>query len=278
MKNVCVITGGGSGMGLATARILGKENYIIICGRTVEKLESAVDELKAAGIESEAFPGDIRNAESTERLAARAKAIGKVTSLINAAGLSPHMADAATIMETNALGTINVDESFYEVMEEGSCVINIASMAAYFIPKFIIPTKDYGLSGTSKELFMKKMMTRVNMMPKRQRAGLSYSVSKNFVVWYTKANTVKFGQKGIRMLSVSPGSFNTPMGDAERVDAEPMTKYAAVKRMGNVKEIAQLLAYLTDEKLGYLTGTDIICDGGLVASGYNPAKKQQKLM
>jgi len=274
MKNVCVITGGGSGMGLATARILGKDNHIVICGRTVAKLESAITFLKAEGIEAEAFPGDVGNAESTKKLAARAKELGKVTSLINAAGLSPHMADAGTIMETNALGTININEAFYEVMGEGSRIINVASMAAYFIPKFILPAKDYGLSNTDKERFMKKMMARVNMMPGKQRPGLSYSISKNFVVWYSRTNAGKYGQKGIRVVSVSPGSFNTPMGEIERVDAEPMTKFGAIKRMGHVEEIARLFAHLTDERLGYLTGTDIICDGGLVASGYDPAKRK----
>ncbi|MDS0526983.1 SDR family oxidoreductase [Clostridium sp. SHJSY1] len=273
MKKVCVITGGGSGMGLGTAKILGKENYIIIVGRTRKKLEDAIEELREDGIEATSFACDISNRESVEKLAKRAREIGVISSVIHAAGMSPHMGDAQTIMEANAIGTININEAFFNVMEEDSCIIDVASMSAYLTPKFIMPTKNYKYSRIDKEFFMKKMMARVNFFPKKARSGVAYGISKNFVVWYAKTDAAKFGEKGIRVLSVSPGSFETPMGELEKDEVESLIKYCAIKRLGKVEEIANLLAFCASDKAGYLTGVDILCDGGCVASGCNPLKK-----
>jgi NAD(P)-dependent dehydrogenase (short-subunit alcohol dehydrogenase family) len=272
MKKVCVITGGGSGMGLATAKIIGKECYIIIVGRTVKKLEKALKELEAEGIEAEAYACDISDRVSVDKLAAHAKKIGTISSVIHAAGMSPHMGEPRKIMEANALGTINMNEAFYDVMEEGSCIIDVSSMSAYLTPKLIMPVKGYKYSRIDKEIFMKKMMARVNLFPKNQRSGVAYSISKNFVIWYAKTDAAKFGQKGIRVLSITPGAFETPMAELEKDDTAGFINYCAIKRLGHVEEIANLFAFCASNKAGYLTGADIVCDGGCVASGVNPLK------
>jgi NAD(P)-dependent dehydrogenase (short-subunit alcohol dehydrogenase family) len=272
MKKVCVITGGGSGMGLSTAKILGKDNYIIIVGRSVKKLEKALAELKAQGIEAESYACDISNSASVEVLAGYAKSIGTISSVIHAAGMSPHMGEARTIMEANALGTINMNEAFYNVMEEGSCIIDVSSMSAYLTPKFIMPERSYRYSRINKETFMKKMMARVNLFPKKLRASVAYGISKHFVIWYAKTDAAKFGEKGIRVISITPGNFETPMAELEKDEASNYTKHCAIKRFGYVEEIANLFAFCASDKCGYLTGVDIICDGGCVASGCNPLK------
>jgi NAD(P)-dependent dehydrogenase (short-subunit alcohol dehydrogenase family) len=273
MKNVCVITGGGSGMGLATAKLMGKNHYIIICGRSVNKLENAVSELKAEGIEVEAYACDVSDFINIEKLANHAKKVGKVKAVIHAAGMSPHMGDAKKIMEANALGTININNAFYNVMEEGSCIIDVSSMSAYLTPKIIMPVRLYKYSVMDPDLFMKKIMKRVNLFPEKVRAGVSYGISKHFVIWFAKQDAARFGAKGVRVLSVSPGNFETPMGELEKEEADLYTKYCAIKRFGHVREIASLFAYCASEEAGYLTGVDILCDGGLVASGINPLKK-----
>lgn len=273
MKNVCVITGGGSGMGFATAKMLGKENYLIIVGRSRKKLENALEELWNEGIEAEIFVCDISDNGSVYRLAARAREIGRITSVIHAAGLSPHMGDAKTIMEANVLGTIYINEAFYEVMEEGSCLIDVSSMSGYLVPEFIMPKKKYKYSRSDKNLFLKKMMARVNLFPKKLRASVAYGISKNFVIWYAKTDAAKFGKKGIRVLSVSPGSFETPMGEVEKESVEEYIQLCAIKRPGRVEEIANLFAFCVSNKASYLTGVDILCDGGCIASGAKPIKR-----
>lgn len=273
---VCVITGGGSGIGLATAREMGKEHYIIISGRTVTKLDGAIKELHDLGVEAEAFMCDVSSRESVIALAERAKKIGKISSVIHAAGLSPNMGNAETIMEVNALGTINVNEVFYDYMDDGGCIVDVSSMSAYLLPKLIIPQTCYPLSRQDPERFMKKMMQRINLFPRAMRASIAYGISKNFVIWYAKTDAVKFGRKGLRVLSVSPGSFETPMGEAEKEGVEGYLEYSAIKRAGKVEEIAPLFKMCTDHRLGYLTGVDILCDGGLIASGVGPFQVKKK--
>lgn len=273
MKNVCVITGGGSGMGLATARLMGKDNYIIICGRSVKKLENAVIELQSEGIEIEAFACDVSDYKSVEKLANHAKETGRIQAVIHAAGMSPHMGDAKQIMEANALGTININNAFYKVMEEGSCIIDVSSMSAYLTPKLVMPVRLYKYSVQDPELFIKKIMKWVNLFPSKVRGGVSYGISKHFVIWFAKQDAARFGKKGVRVISVSPGNFETPMGELEKEEADTFTKYCAIKRFGHVDEIASLFAYCASPSAGYLTGVDILCDGGLVASGINPLKK-----
>jgi NAD(P)-dependent dehydrogenase (short-subunit alcohol dehydrogenase family) len=272
MKKVCVITGGGSGMGLATSKIIGKDNYVIIVGRSVKKIENALIELRAEGIEAESFACDISDSASVEVLAGHAKSKGTISSVIHAAGMSPHMGEARTIMEVNALGTINMNEAFYNGMEEGSCIIDVSSMSAYLTPNFIMPERCYKYSRINKETFMKKMIARINLFPKKVRAGVAYGISKHFVIWYAKTDAAKFGQKGIRVISITPGNFETPMGELEKDKASYYTKHCAIKRFGYVEEIANLFAFCASDKCGYLTGVDIICDGGCVASGCSPLK------
>jgi NAD(P)-dependent dehydrogenase (short-subunit alcohol dehydrogenase family) len=119
---------------------------------------------------------------------------------------------------------------------------------------------------------MAKMMQRVNLFPKKNRSGIAYGISKNFVIWYAKTDAEKFGKKGIRVVSVSPGLFETPMGEVERDISEDFIDQCAIKRYGKVEEIAHLFKYIADEKLAYLTGVDILCDGGCIASGVNAKK------
>ncbi|HHV08729.1 MAG TPA: SDR family oxidoreductase [Clostridiales bacterium] len=274
MKKICVITGGGSGMGYATAKLLGEQGYyIIIVGRTVKKLEAAIEELHDMGIEAEAFSCDISDYNSTKLLAKTARERGEVKIVIHAAGLSPQMGDAHKIMEANALGTINVNDAFYEVMREGGCIIDTSSMSAYMTPQFIMPRHGYKYSRTDRNKFMKKMMNRVNLFPKKVRSGVSYAISKSFVIWFARTDAERFGKKGVRVLSVTPGFFETPMGDLEKEEAATYLKYSAIKRMGRPEEIAALFAAAADERMGYLTGTDILCDGGCIASGCNPLKR-----
>lgn len=275
MKNICVITGGGSGMGLATARWMGKDYHVIICGRNAKKLESAVDELQKDGIEVEAFACDISEYTSVEKLAKYAKEKGKVSAVIHAAGMSPNMGTAEQIMNANALGTIHVNNAFYNVIEDGACIIDVSSMSAYLTPKIIMPVGLYKLSVSDPTLFMKKMMKRVNLFPDKVRTGVAYGISKHFVIWFAKQDAARFGKKGARVISISPGNFETPMGELEKEEGDAYTKYCAIKRFGHVDEIASLFAYCASSNAGYLTGVDILCDGGLVASGVNPLRKNK---
>ncbi|MNP19558.1 Short-chain reductase protein NovJ [compost metagenome] len=261
-------------MGFATAKVMGKEGYhLILVGRTANKLDNAVEELKTMDIEAEAFSCDISDRKSTQLLAEYALARGAVKAVIHAAGMSPHMGDAQQIMEVNALGTININDAFFEVMQEGSCIIDTSSMSAYLTPQFLMPKRCYRLSRIDRHKFIQKMMRRVYLFPSKVRAGVAYSISKNFVIWFAQTDAARFGEKGVRILSITPGNFETPMGELEKDEAMSYVKYNAIKRLGNVDEIAALYVACVDDRMGFLTGADIICDGGCIASGYRPFRR-----
>ncbi len=217
MTKVCVITGGGSGIGLCTARLMVQEGYYtILCGRTASKLESAVNQLRENGGQAEAYPCDVSDRESCFALARHAEECGDVQVLLHIAGLSPHMGDPEMIMAGNALGTVNINDAFYEVMAPGGCVIDTSSMSAYLTPEILMPRGAYKYARTDREKFMKKMMSRVNLLPKNTRSGAAYSISKHFVIWFAKTDAARFGEKGVRVLSVTPGNFETPMVNLEK--------------------------------------------------------------
>jgi NAD(P)-dependent dehydrogenase (short-subunit alcohol dehydrogenase family) len=267
MRDVVVITGGAGGMGLAAAKIVGRDHAVVICDVNQERLTAAAAQLADAHIECTAVVCDVTNTTSVAELVATASTVGPITSVIHTAGVSPSMGAAELIMRINAVGTVNVNEAFLPLSRAGFAIVNVASMAAHMLPAALIPTRRFDYALREQNLFMQKMMAVCRLAPRKLRPGLAYSLSKSFVVWYCKSQVARFGRQGARILSVSPGSIDTAMGRLEEQGgAGTMADYSALKRFGTPEEIAELLAFCASEKAGYLTGVDILCDGGVVAS------------
>ncbi|MBO5223865.1 MAG: SDR family NAD(P)-dependent oxidoreductase [Clostridia bacterium] len=276
MKNVCVITGGGSGMGLAAAKFMPKDKIIVLSGRTVAKLEKAVNELKELGYEAYPFACDTSKRESVKALAQYCASLGEIKNVINCAGLSPAMADQEKILRVNALGTVYVNQEFSALMKPGSVIVDVSSNSAYILPSFIIPKKAYALAETDEEGFVKKLIKRSNMAKgDYQRSGFAYSLSKNFVVWYAKKCAFEYGHKGIRVVSLSPGLIATDMGNLEAKDGGMLIPMSCEERMGKPEELGFAIATVADERNGYLAGVDVLCDGGST-NGMKEFKKKKK--
>ena len=268
MKNICVVTGAGSGMGLGAAKLIGKEQdqKVIIIGRTVSKLESALQELTALGIEAEAYPCDASDRESVKKLAAYAAAQGNVKTVVHAAGVSPHMAGGEKIFTINAIGTINIDEELGAVMQSGGVILNVASMSAYMLPNASQMVPLYKLGLTSSDMLLAGFKQMLTQVPEAMQAGTAYTVSKNFVKWYTARMALRYGKKGIRVVSISPGTIATPMGKLEGEDAASFALAGASGRVGEVEEIARMMAFMVSDECSYLNGVDILYDGGSIAA------------
>ena len=274
MKDVVVITGGGSGMGLAAAKYMAKDKIIIVTGRTMAKLEKAVSVLNELGFEAYAHTCDTSARESVRELAAFAAEKGNVKNVINAAGLSPNMADPEKLLRVNALGTVYVNQEFSKVMKSGSVIVDISSNSAYVLPKFLISRKVYALAETDEEAFIKKNLKKANLAKgDYQKAGFAYALSKNFVVWYAQKCAFDFGPRGIRVCSLSPGLIATDMGKLEEKEGGSMLRFAAEERMGTPDELGFAIASVADERNGYLAGVDVLVDGGSInGKGFRPAK------
>lgn len=276
MANVCVITGGGSGMGLEAAKFMPKDKIIVISGRTQSKLDKAVEELKALGYMAYGKTCDTSNRESVKELVAFCKELGEIKNVINSAGVSPAMKGTQeNILRINALGTVYINEEFSKEMNAGSVIVDVSSNSAYILPNMIIPKKAYKLAETDEDAFLKKLIKRSNLAKgEYQRKGFAYSLSKNFVVWYAKKCAFEYGKKGIRVVSLSPGLIATDMGNLEKEDGGMLIPFSAEERMGKPEELGYALATVADERNGYLAGVDVLCDGGST-NGMKEFKKKK---
>ncbi len=275
MAKVCVITGGGSGMGLEAAKFMPKDKIIVLSGRTEAKLKKAVAELSALGFEAYAKTCDTSKRESVKALVSYAVSLGEVKTVINSAGLSPAMADPETIVRVNALGTVYMNEEFSKVMKKGSVIVDVASNSAYVLPKFLINKKVYALADQDEEKFVAKIVKKAKLAKgDYQRSGFAYALSKNFVVWYAKKCAFDYGPKGIRVVSLSPGLIATDMGNLEAKDGGMLIGFSTEERMGKPEELGYALATVADERNGYLAGVDVLCDGGST-NGMQEFKKKK---
>jgi NAD(P)-dependent dehydrogenase (short-subunit alcohol dehydrogenase family) len=268
MNRVSVITGGAGGMGLATATIVGRDHALVLCDVRQERLTAAAATLQDLGMRPTVVHCDVTDGGAVTDLLDTATGLGTLASVIHTAGVSPSMGPADYVMRTNAVGTVNVNEAFYAIAGEGSVIVNVASMAAHMLPAELIPTAQFPLAlHGDADAFMDAMLTACEIAPEEARSGIAYAVSKSFVRWYSQSQAERFNARGLRIVSVSPGSVDTEMGRLEeQAGAGAMVADAAVPRWGKAEEMAELLAFCASDKAGYLTGTDILNDGGVIAS------------
>jgi NAD(P)-dependent dehydrogenase (short-subunit alcohol dehydrogenase family) len=267
MNRVSVITGGAGGMGLATAKIVGRDHTVILCDVRQDRLTTAAATLEGLGVTATAVNCDVTDRRAVADLLGTASNLGALASVIHTAGVSPSMGPVDYIMRTNALGTLNVNEAFYTAAGEGAVIVNVASMAAHLLPAEMVPLDQFPLALHDADGFMDATLTTCNIVPEEARSGLAYAVSKSFVKWYSQSQAERFTARGLRIVSVSPGSIDTEMGRLEeQAGAGAMVANAAVPRWGKPEEMAELLAFCASAKAGYLTGADILNDGGVIAS------------
>lgn len=276
MQQVSVITGGAGGMGLATAKVIGRDHHVVLCDVRQDRLDSALAELTRQGVASTIINCDVVDRAAVTGLLESAARLGPLVSVIHAAGVSPSMGDAGYVLRTNAVGTFNVNEAFRDIAAEGAAIVNVASMAAHLIPESLVPTAQFPLAFDDEGRFLDAMASACAVVPQEARSGLAYALSKSFVKWYSSSQAERFTRRGLRIVSVSPGSIDTEMGRLEeQAGAGAMVADASVPRWGTAEEMADLLAFCASARAGYLTGTDIVNDGGVVASVRERARASQ---
>ncbi|HWI43166.1 MAG TPA: SDR family oxidoreductase [Nocardioides sp.] len=259
-RPVAIVTGGAGGMGLATARILGRDHRVVLGDLGRERIDAAVAALAGEGIDATGSVCDVTDRRSVADLFASAPGVRAV---VHTAGVSPQMGSPERIVRINALGTVHVVEAALEVAGDGFALVNVASSAGHMLPKLLAPTRAYKLSTSDPAAFTDRLTKAAGRGPRRGRSGAAYAMSKNFVQWYSARMAEAFGARGARILSVSPGSFDTEMGRLEdKAGAGALADNSALGRFGRPEEIAELLAFCASDRPGYLTGVDILCDGG----------------
>ncbi|MET0704188.1 MAG: SDR family oxidoreductase [Mycobacterium sp.] len=267
MSQVAVITGGAGGMGLATAKIIGRDQPVVLGDVRPDRLDAAAAALADLGISATIVRCDVTDRAAVARMFETAASLGTLSAVVHTAGVSPSMGDADYVMTTNALGTLNVNEAFFDAATEGAAIVNVASMAAHLVPESHIPAAQFPHALQDVAGFADEMAAACAALPVEARSGFAYAVSKSFVRWYSTSQAERFNGRGLRIVSVSPGSVDTEMGQLEAdAGAGALVADFAVPRWGKAEEMAELFAFCVSAKAGYLTGTDILNDGGVVAS------------
>jgi len=265
---VQVVAGGTSGMGLANAIALGQFGPVVIGGRNEKRLAEALEECKAAGIEAYGKTCDVSDMESVKAFAEYAASIGEIGGAVNAAGVDWDHVPDEVLININMTGVVNFTEAFYPYMGEGSCMVHYSSITGYFYQP--VPADLEVWNNATDPDFCEKWMAAVNSVERPKPDFLTFSYiyyagSKRFVMYYSQANTQRFGAKGARIFSIAPGSFDTPMLRSGVGFSEATVARTAFKRFGTPEEMACLVTQLMGPGHDYLTGCDVVHDGGKLA-------------
>lgn len=265
-----VVAGGTSGMGLETAKFLGEYGPVLVGGRNKKRLDDAVAALKSGGVEVYGKQCDIADRASVEAFAEYAQTLGDIGCVVNAAGVFSDTAGVQTIANVNVEGAINMTEVFYPLLNDG-VFVHFTSVTGYMYEP---SAEDFDVWSTCDEPgFTERWLESVDgpINPEEVEDGLAYyASSKRFLMYYTKANTTRFAERGCRIFSVAPGSYATPMFEESDTTAENVSAAVPARRVGDPAEMGLLVAQLAGPGHDYLTGVDILADGGMYAMASTP--------
>jgi NAD(P)-dependent dehydrogenase (short-subunit alcohol dehydrogenase family) len=213
--------------------------------------------------------GDLCDGAVVSALANAARAAGPLAALVHTAGLSPSLAAWDAIVRTNVVATALLLDAFDEAPGEGATVVLIASIAGHGLPRD--DNRDAIADEALQPDFLQRLSPFLRAMAESQDdaalAGVAYAVSKRAVIRMAEARAGVLGARGRRIVSISPGTIFTPMGRAEN-DRNPaaarVVNATPLGRWGMAMDIASAVEFLISDAAGFITGTDLRIDGGVM--------------
>ena len=276
-KKVMLLTGAGQ-IGMAIARRMGYGMKIIVGDKRRENADAIAKILNEAGFDATAVETDISSRESIKALIACGQEYGEIAMLVNAAGVSPSQAPIETILKVDLYGTAVLLEEAGKVICKGGTGITISSQSGHRMPA-LTPAEDELLATTPTE----ELLSLDILQPSAIRDTLhAYQMAKRCNVKRVMAAAVKWGERGARINSISPGiivtplaldEFNGPRGDFYK----NMFAKCPAGRPGTADEVANVAELLMSDRGAFITGADFLIDGGATASYfYGPLKPETK--
>lgn len=276
-KDVMLLIGAGQ-IGMAIARRIGNDKKIIIGDNKLANAKTITKIMLEAGFDTAAVEMDLSSRESIKKMIAKGQEYGEITMLINAAGVSPSQASIETILNVDLYGTAVLLEEVGKVIKKGGTGVTISSQSGHRMPA-LTPEADEQLATTPTEKLLKLDI----LQPENIKDTLhAYQMAKRCNVKRVMSEAVKWGEKGARINSISPGiivtplaidEFNGPRGDFYK----NMFAKCPAGRPGTADEVANVAELLMSEKGAFITGADFLIDGGATASFfYGPLKPEQK--
>jgi len=264
-KNVLVVIGVG-GMGLAIARRVGSGAKVLLADFNETILTAAAQQLRGEGHDVVAQKVDVSDRASVAALADAAAELGRVHQVAHTAGLSPVQASVEAIVAVDLLGVAYVLDEFARVVAPGGAGLVIASMAGHFAADSLPLEMAKALSLTPTE-----ELAGLPFLAQLPDPGAAYSIAKRANALRVQAAAGAWGARGARINSISPGIISTPMGAEELAgqsgdQMRQMVAASATGRLGTPDDIAAAAAFLLDPRqASFITGTDLLVDGGAVA-------------
>lgn len=263
-RRVVAVIGSG-GMGVASARRLAGGRRVLFADYSQANLDSAAKSLRDDGHEVETHIIDVADFASVQQFATAAAAAGHIDAVVHTAGLSPAMASAKRIFEVDLLGTAHVIDAFGALIPAGASLTCIASIARFGGNPSPALSAHLASAPLDQLLTTKEVLDVDGSSP-----AAAYSISKFGNVLRVQAAARAWAQRGARINTISPGVVLTAMvrqeletksGDTIRgmIQATPM------QRGGSADEIASAVAFLAGPEASYVTGSDILVDGGFIA-------------
>jgi NAD(P)-dependent dehydrogenase (short-subunit alcohol dehydrogenase family) len=267
METQVVVIIGAGGIGIAIARRQGFGKHILLADFNEELLAKAARELEVASYKVSTQKVDVSSRESVRSLVEAASRLGSIVQVVNTAGVSPNMAPPERVLAVDLYGSAVMFEEFRRVIAPGGAGLIISSMAGHMAAP-LSKEDDHALAFTPADELLALPVLSGEAIP---NSMVAYIVSKQANHVRVQAESIKWGERGARVNSISPGiiatplaqhELNSPIGDVYR----GMIAASPSKRMASPDEVAAAAAYLLGPDAGFITGSDLLMDGGVIAA------------
>ena len=273
MQDVILLTGAGQS-GLAIARRMGHGKKIVVSDKNINNAQTVTKIMTEAGFDAVAVEADISSRKSILNMIAAAQKYGEIAMLINAAGVSPSQASVETILKVDLYGTAVLLEEVGKVIKAGGTGVTISSQSGHRMAALGAETDEQLAVTPAEELLQLEVLKPANIKDTLH----AYQMAKRCNVKRVMAEAIKWGVKGARINSISPGiivtplaldEFNGPRGEFYK----NMFAKCPAGRPGTADEVANVAELLLSQQGAFITGADFLIDGGATAAYfYGPLK------